>query len=286
MAVDTDFTSLLNTLKVEDPWLPPRPWESIPTESGLSVSSTSLSSPSPSRRFYATSSVTEASLVRLAMNALQGLESSLISIEKLCALFSSDPTDRTFHRIPSLWSHSVSTLALEKILRSLGCMGCGVFFLYKFVNHFTCLSADDDVLTSDENDMSVESDCPPYSLVNQAFAVAVNEVLEGYVAALDTLYSSVRLRRSSNVDNMMSGCLSSVGHSEITLLEVYLHTKELRNQIEVIGSICNVLSLANCFSASPLEDLVTQTKFAEFPRGGNLLTFLYKELQNPIHPFM
>ncbi|KAJ0802914.1 putative gamma-tubulin complex component protein [Helianthus annuus] len=221
MAVDTDFTSLLNNLKVEDPWLPPRPWESIPTESGLSVTSTSSSS---STRFYDTSSVSEASLVRLAMNALQGLETSLISIEKLCAIFQSDPTDRTFHRIPSLWTKS-------------------------------------------------------------AFAVAVNDVLEGYVAALDTLYSSVRLRRSSNVDSVSSGCLSCVGHSEITLLEVYLHTKELRNQIEVIGSICNVHSLANSFSVSPLENLVTQTNFSDFPRGGNLLTFLYKELQvaDPVH---
>ncbi|KAF5816289.1 putative gamma-tubulin complex component protein [Helianthus annuus] len=282
MAVDTDFTSLLNNLKVEDPWLPPRPWESIPTESGLSVTSTSSSS---STRFYDTSSVSEASLVRLAMNALQGLESSLISIEKLCAIFQSDPTDRTFHRIPSLWTKSVSTLALENILRSLGCMGCGVFFLYKFVNHFTCLNPDDAGLRSDENLESAGNDYPPYSLANQAFAVAVNDVLEGYVAALDTLYSSVRLRRSSNVDSVSSGCLSCVGHSEITLLEVYLHTKELRNQIEVIGSICNVHSLANSFSVSPLENLVTQTNFSDFPRGGNLLTFLYKELQvaDPVH---
>ncbi|KAK9066272.1 hypothetical protein SSX86_013593 [Deinandra increscens subsp. villosa] len=273
MAVDTDFTSLLNNLKVEDPWLPPRPWESIPTESGLSVTSTSPSPHSTCSRLYDTSTVTEASLVRLAMNALHGLESSLKSIEKLCTIFHSDPSDRTFH---SMWTRSVSTLALEKILRSLGCMGCGVFFLYNFINHFTYLSPDDANSRSDKNDEATESDYPPYSLVNQAFAVAVRDVLEGYVAALDTLYSSVRLRRLSNIDSMSS---------EITLLEVYLHTKELRNQIEVIGSICNVHDLANCFSVSPLEDLVTQTKFTDFPRGGNLLTFLYKELQvaDPVH---
>lgn len=217
--------------------------------------------------------------MRLAMNALQGLESSLKSIEKLCAIFHSDPTDRTFHRIPSMWTKSVSTLALEKILRSLGRMGCGVFFLYKFVDHFANLNPDDVTLRSDKNVESAASDYPPYSLVNQAFAVAVNDVLEGFVAALDTLYASVGLRRLSNSDKMSSGFLSSVGHSEITLLEVYLHTKELRNQIEVIGSICNVNNLANSFSVSPLEDLVTQTKFTDFPRGGNLLTFLYKQLQ-------
>ncbi|XP_076944984.1 uncharacterized protein LOC143615862 [Bidens hawaiensis] len=213
------------------------------------------------------------------MNALQGLESSLISIEKLCAIFNYDPTDRTFHRIPNMWTKSVSTLALGKILRTLGCMGCGVFFLYKFVNHFANL------IPTDANAESAASNYPPYSLVNQAFAVAVNDVLEGYIAALDTLYASVRLRRFSSIGNVSSGCLSSVGHSEVTLLEVYLHTKELRNQIEVIGSICNVHGLANCFLVSPLEELVTQTKFTEFPRGGNLLTFLYKELQvaDPAH---
>ncbi|XP_023748929.1 uncharacterized protein LOC111897208 isoform X1 [Lactuca sativa] len=273
MAVDTDFTSLFNNLKVEDPWLPPRPWESIPTESGRSVTSTSISSPSISRRLYDTSTVSEASLVRLAMNALQGLESSLTSIDRLCTIFRSDPTDRTFHRIPSLWNKSVSTLALEKILRSLGCMGCEVFFLHKFISHFTNLNPDE-----------ASSNYPPYSLVNQAFAVAIGDVLEGYIAALDTLSSSVCLRRLSLNDSMI-GCLSSVGHSEVTLLEVFLHTKELRSQIEVIGSICNVHDIALCFSLSPLEDLGTQTKFSEFPRGGNLLTYLYNELKvaDPVH---
>ncbi|KAI3707444.1 hypothetical protein L6452_25973 [Arctium lappa] len=301
MAVDTEFASLLNNLKVQDPWLPPRPWESIPTESGLSVTSTSLSSPCSSRRFYDTSTVSEASLVRLAMNALQGLQSSLTSIDKLCAIFRCDPTDRTFHRIHSLWNQSVSTLALEKILRSLGCMGCEVFLLHKFVNHFTNLNWDADLRSDNKAESELEerkryhdeagSDYPLYSLVNQAFAVAVGDVLEGYVAALDTLSSSVGLRRLSKSDNMSCtstlgiGCLSSVGHSEVTLLEVYLHTKELRSQIEVIGSICNVHNLALCFSLSPLEDLDTQTKFSDFPRGGNLLTYLYMELKvaDPVH---
>ncbi|PWA48898.1 hypothetical protein CTI12_AA486760 [Artemisia annua] len=284
--VDTDLKSILNNLKLEDPYyLPPRPWESIPTESGP-ISATSSSSSRTS--LYATSSVSEASLVRLAMNALQGLESSLTSIDKLCKNFRSDPTDRTFHRIPSLWNQSVSTLALEKILTSLGRMGCEVFFLRKFINHFTNLNMDDATFRSNEQTESEAeaSEHPPYSLVNQAFAVAVGDVLEGYIAALDTISSSVALRRSSNNDNMSSrGCLASVSHSEVTLLEVYLHTKELRNQIEVIGSICNVHKVACCFSLSPLEDLDTQTKFSDFPRGGNLLTYLYMELKvaDPAH---
>ncbi|XP_024961865.1 uncharacterized protein LOC112502237 isoform X2 [Cynara cardunculus var. scolymus] len=243
----------------------------------------------------------EASLVRLVMNALQGLQSSLTSIDRFCAIFRSDPTDRTFHRIPSLWNQSVSTLALEKILRSLGCMGCEVFLLHKFVNYFTNLNRDDDLRSNNKAESELEeskryrdeagNDYPPYSLVNQAFAVAVGDVLEGYIAALDTLSSSVSFRRLSNSDNTSRastlgiGCLSSVRHSEVTLLEVYLHTKELRSQIEVIGSICNVHNLALCFSLSPLEGFETQTKFSDFPRGGNLLTYLYMELKvaDPVH---
>jgi len=41
MTVDTKFTGLLENLKVEDPWLSPNTWESIPSESGLHSSSTS-----------------------------------------------------------------------------------------------------------------------------------------------------------------------------------------------------------------------------------------------------
>ncbi|KAJ9537147.1 hypothetical protein OSB04_029880 [Centaurea solstitialis] len=302
MAVDADFSSLFNNLKVQDPWLPPRPWESIPTESGNGFSQPNSSS--SSTPFYQTSLVSvssyfcfsnfqfifiicaldmyvhEASLVRLAINALQGLHSSLTSIHKLCSVFRSDPTDRTFHRIPTLWNHSLTTLALEKILTSLGCMGCEVFLLHKFVNHFTNLNWD----TTD----SETHHHPPYSLVNQAFAVAVGDVLEGYIAALDTLSSSVAFRRRRLSDNHKITSTTALGIgclSQLTLLEVYLHMKELRTQIEVIGSICNVHNLALCFSLSPLEDLETQTKFSDFPRGGDLLTYLYTELKvaDPVH---
>ncbi|XP_071694657.1 uncharacterized protein [Rutidosis leptorrhynchoides] len=168
-------------------------------------------------------------------------------------------------------------------------MGTEVFLLHKFVDHFTNPNWDN--VTSRRSNMQAEPEVkarsyPPYSLVNQAFAVAIKDILDGYIAALDTISSSVFSRWLSNNDkNMPSvstlgfGCLSIVGHSEITLLEVYLHTKELRNQIEVIGSICNVHNVACCFTHSPLEDLDIQTKFHGFPRGGNLLTYLYTELK-------
>ncbi|WZY70074.1 hypothetical protein YC2023_002314 [Brassica napus] len=38
-----------------------------------------------------------------------------------------------------------------------------------------------------------------YTLVNQAFAIAVKKVLEGYISGLDTLCASAELRRSSNI---------------------------------------------------------------------------------------
>ncbi|RWW11682.1 hypothetical protein GW17_00024692 [Ensete ventricosum] len=34
MEIDPNFSSLLRTLRVDDPWVPPKTWESIPSESG------------------------------------------------------------------------------------------------------------------------------------------------------------------------------------------------------------------------------------------------------------
>ncbi|KAJ0013232.1 hypothetical protein Pint_20915 [Pistacia integerrima] len=276
MAVDTNFTGfLLEKVKLEDPWLPPRTWESIPSQSGTFLSSSS----SQNHQLLAdTSTVSEASLVRLALNALQGVQSSLVSIEKLTAAFSSDPADRSFHRIPSLWNRSSSTHALSKILKSIGCSGFLVFLLCEFVDYFR--NSDESLMRKKPEKSELyekKNDCdkevkekeqPRYSLVNQAFAVAVEKVLEGYICALDTLYASV-------------GCLTSVVHSKITLLEVYLHTKELRTQIEALGNICNLLEIAICFSESSFEDLNAKAilEFHSFCRGGDLLTYLYTQLQ-------
>ncbi|KAM7528373.1 hypothetical protein LguiB_031783 [Lonicera macranthoides] len=295
MAVDTSFASLFENLKLEDPWLPPRPWESIPSESGLTTSSSS----SLSTTLYHTSTLSEASLVRLVMNALQGVESALISIEKLSAVFCSEPADRTFHRIPSLWSRSLSTHALGKILKSIGRSGCVVFLLLKFVDYFTNLSLEgnsrgnEDVNLEAKENRNVRqrggAEHPPHSLVNQAFAVAVGKVLEGYTSSLDTLYTSVGLRRSSKSGDGSScsgaGCLMSIDHSQVTLLEVYLHSKGLRTQIEALGNICHVYDVALCISISSLEGLSIKEKFSDFPRGGDLLTYLYTQLKvsDPVH---
>lgn len=46
------------------------------------------------------------------------------------------------------------------------------------------------------SDDKVTEHPPPYSLVNQAFAAAVENVLEGYFCSLNTLPASIKLRRS------------------------------------------------------------------------------------------
>ncbi|XP_040992512.1 uncharacterized protein LOC121239342 isoform X1 [Juglans microcarpa x Juglans regia] len=304
MAVDSNFASLFEKLKVEDPWLPPRTWESIPSESGDGGprSLSHLSSSSQSQPLYDASTLSEESMVRLAMYALQGVKSALISIEKLSAAFCSDPTDRTFHQIPSLWNRSSSTHALGKILNSIGCSGSLVFLLHQFVDYFTNLNSDESLMGKREISEPAENQiygdsevhdkkCRPYSLVNQAFAAAVGKVLEGYMCALDTLYASVGFRHSSRKVGMhasyMVGCFTSVVHSEITLLELYLHTKELRTWIEALGNICNLHNVALCFSTSSFEHLSAKATsgLCNFYKGGDLLTYLYKLLQvaDPAH---
>lgn len=302
MAVDTSFISLLQNLKLEDPWLPPKPWESIPSESGVSQSQASCSNfSSPPQGLHDTSTLSEASMVRLVMNALQGVQSALVSIEKISAAFCSDPADRTFNRIPNLWTRSTSTHALGKILISIGCSGSLVLLLHKFVDYFTNGNLDrmgnvQLYAESSEHKYNCDNEVreyPPYSLVNQAFSIAVGKVLEGYICGLDTLYTSAGLRRSLKGTDVSShttsgaGCLTSIVHSDVTLLEVYLHTKELRTHIHALGNICNLSNVPLWYSESSLEDITVKAslEFMNFPRGGALLTYLYTQLQvaDPVH---
>lgn len=60
MAVDASIASLLEKLKVEDPYFPPTPWESIPSESGI-PSLSSLHSQHSSNGISSTSSVSVSS---------------------------------------------------------------------------------------------------------------------------------------------------------------------------------------------------------------------------------
>ncbi|CAF1929579.1 unnamed protein product [Brassica oleracea] len=130
MTVTTSLDSLLEKLKVEELYLPPSSnWESLHSQSRQFPPPTRVSPPS-------SSSVSESSLVRLALNALQGVESSLISIHKLSSILCSEPADRTTHQIPSLWHRLSSTDALGQILRNIGCFGSLVFLLHNFVDPF------------------------------------------------------------------------------------------------------------------------------------------------------
>ncbi|XP_022869349.1 uncharacterized protein LOC111388779 isoform X2 [Olea europaea var. sylvestris] len=217
------------------------------------------------------------------MNALQGVESALISIDKLSAVFCYNSADRTSHQIPSLWTRCLSTSALGDLLKSIGKFGCIVFLLHKFVSYFT--SPDIDGIVDKEeyrnNDSSEELRGPPpkRTLSNQAFAVAVGKVVDGYISALNTLSASVSLRRSSKSN--LGGCLTNIGHSEVTVLEVYLHTTGLRTQMESLGNICNINNLALNFPALSFEDLNSEAnlEFSIFPRGGALLSYLYAQLK-------
>lgn len=214
--------------------------------------------------------------MRLAMNALQGAETALLSISELSALFRYSSTDRTSHRIPSLWTRCSSTSSMGDLFSSIGQFGCVVFLLRMFVNYFSNPDFEDSKIDCPE-----EGECPElnFSLINQAFAISVQKVIDGYVSALDTLSTSVSLRRCSKTNN--KGFLSSIGHSETTLLEVYLHTTGLRAQIEALGNVCNVTYLSFSFHVLSLEDLKSKayTEFSAFPRGGALLSFLYDQLK-------
>ncbi|KAJ0241640.1 Spc97 / Spc98 family of spindle pole body [Hirschfeldia incana] len=281
MAVATSLASLLEKLKVEEPYLPPSNWESVHSQSCRFPPPTRASPPS-------SSSVSESSLVRLALNALQGVESSLISIQKLSSVLCSEPADRTTHHIPSLWHRLSSTDALGQILRNIGCFGSLVFLLQSFVAHFTSLNSEV------ESEEASNKSC--YTLVNQAFAIAVRKVLEGYISGLDTLCASVELRRSSNVvdgsDRGPSslGCLTNVVHPNVTLLEVFLHTRELRTQIEALANICDLYDVSLSYCGSPWECLITEAtaRFHGFYRGSDLLTYLYSQLKvaDPAHSAM
>ncbi|KAK2371716.1 gamma-tubulin complex component [Trifolium repens] len=260
--------SLLKNLKIQqDPWLPPSTWER---------ESNSSSSSSSSNQTLLLSTLSEPSLVRLATNALLGLKSSLITIQNISPFLSSNPPNTLLH----LWNRASTTHSLSNILQSIASTGSLVFLLRHFVHHFT-----DNIINGQDHHHHHH---PPYTLVNQAFAVAVGKVLEGYISGLHTIHASLIFRRSSSSSSkhpdyfyVSSGCLNSVAHSEITLLELFLHTKQLTIQIESLASICNLQKWSHCVSDTDFEDLITKatSEFSNFYTGANLLTFLYAQLQ-------
>ena len=61
MVDDANFASLFENLKVEDPWIPPKTWESIPSESGLHSHSEDASLFSSNEPLYDLSTVSVSS---------------------------------------------------------------------------------------------------------------------------------------------------------------------------------------------------------------------------------
>ena len=137
----------------------------------------------------------------MILNALQSVESSLISIQKLPYGLCSEPADRTTHQSLRLWHRLSSTDALGQILWNIGSFGPLVFLLHNFVDSFHELQVGSwgtgGSCKVGENEKA--NNKSHYTLVNQAFAIAVRKVLEGSISGLDTLCASAELRRSSNI---------------------------------------------------------------------------------------
>ncbi|CAG7901139.1 unnamed protein product [Brassica rapa] len=112
MTVATSVDSLLEKLKQEELYLPPSNWESLHSQSRQFRPPTRASPLSSS--FVSVSSAF--TLFMLALNALQGVESSLISKQKLSYGLCSEPADRTTHQSLSLWHRLSSIDALGQIL--------------------------------------------------------------------------------------------------------------------------------------------------------------------------
>ncbi|KAJ3696133.1 hypothetical protein LUZ60_001510 [Juncus effusus] len=250
MELDSNLSALLQTLTMADPLTAPRSWETIPSESGFSPEVRTKSGDP----IHQSASITDAALVRLALQALQGIKSSLLQIEEISDEFSSIRADNTYLTNPNFWYRSSSTRSLSQLLKSILQTGLKVYFLQKFTNYFLLIN-------------------PSFSLVNQAFTVSVKKLLEGYFCAFDTLSASVKLRRGDKND-----------YYGITLMEIYLHTEELRRYIESLGNICFPKFLGLDLNQ---EDLNTETlmDFNKFPKGADLLSYLYIQLRDadPVH---
>ncbi|XP_078430855.1 spc97 / Spc98 family of spindle pole body (SBP) component [Wolffia australiana] len=289
---------LLEKVGVDKPWLAPKTWESIPSHGGKPPP---LARASPSPEFMAPISdpliVSETALVRLVLNALQGVKSAIDELQKASSVFSQSLADRNIHRNPKFWHRSSSMSSLGSLLESIAHSGLVFFLLRKFVNYFLGMESRERHPEKDQDgkidwkrsstkhfrdsEKDECSDYPPFTLVNQAFAVALRKILEGYICALNTVFASIEVRRSSKIDSQNSGGFPN-NISEITLLEVYLHTRELRTRIEVLGHLCGILKDNLEFSKLSAEEFssVMDSVYSSFPRGADLLTYLYVQTRD------
>ncbi|MCO5602266.1 hypothetical protein L7F22_056395 [Adiantum nelumboides] len=272
-------------------------------------------------------SIREADLVSRCLYALQGIPAAVKELQLLAKFFYGEVADRSLHRIPSLWQRSLSTKALGKQLFVIAQAGWARCQLEAFVDFFLNSKNQGAQMHMDLSTQPGSSDSrqgkkgkkkkkneqkrnntseqnlsvvPPYSLVNQAFAKAVKSILQGHLAALNTLSDSVLHRKArdachSHLDEH-AGAVIGFPVCEMTLLELHMHTHVLRIQLQALASLCLYKETGKA-SESPLwveheaqsteRNLADLEKslgsvimdFTSFPRGADLLTFLYRQLQ-------
>jgi len=160
----------------------------------------------------------------------------------------------------------------------------------------------------------------PHCLVNQAFAGAVRTIMQGKLASLNTLGASVVHRRQNTVSGWAGGEFVQVsedtdpglifgfGLGDITLLELYLHTSRLREQFQALAAVCmidgGIYSTGKYDNRADPEHATERRHGDEgalppaagnqcitvgcapkpFPRGADLLTYLYEKLSVCMNP--
>ncbi|CAM6105936.1 unnamed protein product [Calypogeia fissa] len=301
--------------------------------------------------------VPESDLVRDSLYALQGLPSAVRKLERLARVYCTCSADKSAQYLSTLWTRSVTASALGKVLSVVARAGHVRCQLDAFVRFFLddrvdpCEEMTDDApkLSRKANKKkksagkvaeklersgidpahfpkSSDKKVPRHCLVNQAFAAAVKGILRGHSAALNTLASSVSLRRDLDIGGTCRGKdlgeqdpgpVIGYGNRDISLLEFYLHTRELRVQLHALAFICLKREGKSFVGRTPsdacLEEDFVDPKdheeelgpqkarksnakgdvkcdplvdsFEEFPRGADLLTYLYDRLMevDPLH---
>ncbi|KAJ7523852.1 hypothetical protein O6H91_18G065200 [Diphasiastrum complanatum] len=152
-------------------------------------------------------------------------------------------------------------------------------------------------------------------LINQAYVTALKSILLGHTLAINTLTASIAYRRHREGlsvchkhKKQIDGPLLSFICQEISLLELYLHSSDLRMQLEALAAIClvNVPSKvsengsllvpevgereklvfgreigSNQAVVAKSKHVTAANNRSKFPKGAQLLTYLYTLLLEP-----
>ncbi|KAG0584341.1 hypothetical protein KC19_3G204200 [Ceratodon purpureus] len=293
-------------------------------------------------------SIQESDLVRAALLALQGVPTAVSWLEQLAADFSSTAADRSSESFTTLWTRSSSSSSLSKVLTEFakaGRVACQLdYFTSFFLNQRTdsyrvgtsgtqnsCVGDSSrkkrkrqNFMTERSSELHLESTTElwedvdglhisPHCHTNQAFAAAVRTFVQGNLASLDKIRSSVKHRRqialggrSERFSEFMdgeAGLVFGFGSGDVTLLELFLHSHKQRELLQALAALCriyegdsSVSSSGNvevdntCIRAgdvnmksSPFEMethlfSASRNAFKEFPRGADLLSYLFDKL--------